>query len=284
MTWHADAAQLAGYAGGELDPARAASVEAHLLDCPACQAGVAGAVPRDRLERIWRGVAEVVDGPRPGPVERLLARLGVPGHTARLLAAAPSLHLSWFAAVAAALGFAVVAAHGGRSGPLLFLLLAPLLPVAGVAAAYGPGIDPTHELAVAAPMPGSRLLLLRAAAVLASTTLLAATAALALPDLGWLAAAWLLPALGLTLASLALATALHPAAAAGTVAFAWVVAVGATQWAAVRHLRDPFAAPVASALFDPAGQLAFLALAVLAALLLARRSDRFDLEPSRRQP
>jgi len=284
MTWHADPGQLHGYARGELDPARAASVEAHLLACPACRAGVATAVPRERLDRIWAGVAEAVDGPRPRPVERLLGWLGVPDHTARLLAATPSLHLSWFAAVAVTLGFAVVAAHGSRGGPLLFLLLAPLLPVAGVAAAYGPGIDPTHELAVAAPMPGSRLLLLRAAAVLASTTVLAALAALALPDLDWLAAAWLLPALGLTLASLALATVLHPAAAAGAVACGWVAAVVGTQGVALRHLREPLAGPVASVLFDPAGQLAFLVLAALAALTLARRADLIDLETSRRQP
>jgi anti-sigma factor RsiW len=284
MTWHARPVELAGYARGELDPANASSVEAHLLACPACRAGVASGVPTERLDRIWQRVAEAADGPRPGLVERLLAWLGVPGATARLLAATPSLHPSWFAAVAVTLGFAVVAAHGNEGGPLVFLLLAPLLPVAGIAAAYGPGIDPTHELALAAPMPGFRLLLLRAAAVLASTTALAAAAALALPDLGWLAAAWLLPALGLTLASLALATVLHPALAAGAVASSWVGAVGVTQWAAVRHLRDPLGGPVGSVLFDPAGQVAFLAVAALAALLIVRRHDRFDIETSGRQP
>jgi anti-sigma factor ChrR (cupin superfamily) len=45
MTWHADPARLAGYSRGDLDPAQTASVEVHLLACPACRAGLAGAVP-----------------------------------------------------------------------------------------------------------------------------------------------------------------------------------------------------------------------------------------------
>jgi hypothetical protein len=61
--------------------------------------------------------------------------------------------------------FAVLAAQVG-SGPdasLAFLTVAPLLPLAGIAMAYGPGIDPTYEIGLAAPMRSLRLLL-RAAA------------------------------------------------------------------------------------------------------------------------
>jgi hypothetical protein len=63
-----------------------------------------------------------------------------------------------------------------------------------------------------------------------------------------------------------------------------VGAVLATQWTAVRHLNDPLSGPVRSVLFDPVGQLACLAVAVLAALWIVRRHDRFDFEQSGRQP
>ena len=60
------------------------------------------------------------------------------------------------------------------------------------AGAFASAFDPTYELATAAPMSNVRLLLLRAAAVMATTTLLAGLAAFALPVLDWTAAAWLL--------------------------------------------------------------------------------------------
>ncbi len=71
------------------------------------------------------------------------------------------------------------AANGttGRQADLalfLFLMVAAMLPVAGVAVAFGPGIDPTHEIALAAPMRADRLLLMRAAAVLAASIVITA--------------------------------------------------------------------------------------------------------------
>jgi hypothetical protein len=135
----------------------------------------------------------VVDLPRAGVAERLM-RLGVAEHTARLLAATPALRGSWLLAVATVLAFAVLAAWTtpGQDANLAFLCVAPLLPLAGIAAAYGPGIDPTYEIGLAAPLRSFRLLL-RAAAVLAAAALLAAAASLALPQLGPGAAGWLLP-------------------------------------------------------------------------------------------
>lgn len=51
----------------------------------------------------------------------------------------------------------VVAANEVRAGatPILFLALAPLLPLAGVALSYGPAIDPTYEMAVVSPCTAS---------------------------------------------------------------------------------------------------------------------------------
>ena len=120
----------------------------------------------------------------------------------------PRLRGSWPLAVAAVLAFAVLAGwtHPGQDANLAFLCVAPLLPLAGIAAAYGLGVDPTYEIGLAAPLGSFRPLLLRAAAVLGTATLLAAAASLKLPRLGPGAAGWLLPSLGLTASSLALAT------------------------------------------------------------------------------
>src|SRR5438093_4209165 len=114
------------------------------------------------------------EGPR-GPVEAVLVRVGVPDHVARLLAATPSLRISWFGATAVALGFSILAAYG-RKDPLMFLVVAPLLPLGGVAAAFGPGMDPTYEVGLACPVRTSRLLLIRATAVLAATLVLSGIA------------------------------------------------------------------------------------------------------------
>lgn len=270
MTWHADAPLLARYAAGDLDPARALSVEAHMVSCATCRSALAPFADRERLDDVWDELVESIDAPRPGLVERLLARMGVAEHVARLLAATPSLRLSWLAAVALCLALAALAAAEGGRGALVFLVLAPLLPVAGVAAAFGPEVDPTYQLGLAAPFSAARLLLLRAVAVLVTTTWLAAASALVVPDFGWTAAAWLLPALGLTLVTLALATAVPPPLSAGSVAMTWVVLVAAAERLSSSDL----------AAFGSGAQVVYLVVAVGAALVLAIRINSFELERS----
>ena len=267
MTWHVDPPLLERYTLGVVDEARAYSVEAHLLACPRCRAGVSGAVSRERLDRVWDRIQDRASSVRRGVTERALVRLGLPDHVARLLAATPSLRVSWFGAMAIALGFAVLAARTGDAGVVLFLTLAPLVPLAGVGAAYGPGLDPTYEIGLAAPMRSYRLLLTRAVAVLATSIALASLATLALPRLGWPAAAWLLPALGLSAVSLALSTYWSPRWAFGSVAFAWVGAVVGVQYLS----QDPFAA------FRSATQIGFLTAIALAALVMAGRRETFEM-------
>lgn len=280
MTWHADTALIDRYATSALDDASALSVEAHLLACDACRASVRRTVPTSRVEAIWQEVEEVVDAPRPGLVERALRRLGLREHIARVLAATPSLRLSWLTAVSFALAFAVLAAHGGwgERAMLVFLIVAPLFPVAGTAVAFGPSLDPTFELSVATPMHSFRLLILRALAVLATSTVLAGAAGLLLPQLDVLAAAWVLPALGLTAVTLALATWLSPETASGLVAVAWVAAVLVTEVMGAGSLAAFKAGgPVESVAFQPAGQVAFAVLAAVAAAVAFRRRDSFEL-------
>jgi hypothetical protein len=271
-TWHADEALLAHYAADELDDARAYSVETHLIACETCRSALAPSVDAARLDAMWAEVADRVDAPQPGIVERGLVWLGVREHAARLLAATPSLRLSWLAAEALVLGFTVSMADHAAGGPdadlatLMFLVMAAILPVAGVAVAFGPRVDPTYEVGAAAPMRGYRLLLVRATAVLVTSVALTSAAALALPGLGWTAAAWLLPSLGLTLGTLALATYLRPLHAAAAVALTWVSI--AWTFAAVR--------PDALAVFRLSGQVVFLLIIAVSAWVLAHRREAFE--------
>ncbi|HEX9234838.1 MAG TPA: histidine kinase [Actinomycetota bacterium] len=215
-----------------------------------------------------RARPDLTELPGRGFAEASLVRLGVSDPTARLLAASPSLRLSWFGATGVALAFAVVAAYAGPGSVLLFLVLAPLLPLAGVAVAYGPGVDPAHEVSLATPMPASRLLFIRATAVLATTCVLGGLATLALPQVGWQAVSWLLPALALTVSSLALSTFIAPLRAAATTCVLWFGGlIAAAVWA-----RS------ALVLFRGPAQIGFFALALGASLVLTWRRDRLEME------
>ncbi|MBA3742280.1 MAG: zf-HC2 domain-containing protein, partial [Sporichthya sp.] len=97
--WHLDDESARRYADGTAGQPFAASAEAHLTACADCRGLLVPLVDRVRVEAIWDVVAERVDAPRPGPVERALRRIGVGSDTARLLAATPSLRASWLLAV-----------------------------------------------------------------------------------------------------------------------------------------------------------------------------------------
>lgn len=269
VQWHADRESVFRYARGDLDEARMYSLEAHLLACGRCRALISPLADPGAIGRVWSEIEEVVDAPRAGPVERSLLRLGLPDHLSRLLAATPSLRLSWFGAVAVALAFAVLAAHGGHAGLVLFLAMAPLIPVAGVAAAFGPGMDPTYEIGLAAPVRSFMLLLVRSTAVLAASVVLIGMAALTLPSLDWTAAAWLLPSLALTLMTLALSTVAEPAPSATGVALGWILSVGIAG-----HLAGDGAAA-----FHAGGQVLCLALIIVTGIILARQGDAFEQRP-----
>ncbi|MFD2094041.1 cupin domain-containing protein [Blastococcus deserti] len=269
--WHVDPALLGRYASGTLGGSAAVSVETHVLGCASCRAALVPAVDPARLSALWVEVVDRIDAPRPTPVERLLVRLGVHEATARLIAAAPSLTVSWLGSLGLALLFAVLASDAGDKGLLLFLALAPVLPVAGVAAAYGRGVDPTYDVGAAAPYSTFRLLLLRSSAVLASSLLLIGTGAVLLPVDGWLAAAWLLPSLALTATTLAASTRVQPAVAAGVVVAAWLLAV----LTAARSTGSAYAA------FGGNAQLACTTLLVLSVLVLVHRG-RTAADPQER--
>jgi hypothetical protein len=266
MTWHVEPELLERYASGDAESTQAYSIEAHLLSCARCRDEIATLADLAALERAWESIEERLDAPRRGPVEAGLTRVGVPAHVARLLAATPALRLSWLVACALVLAIAVWAAGRREERVFWFLMVAPLLPLAGVALAYGPDVDPTYEVGLAAPMRSFGVLLIRAVAVLVTTTAMAGVASLALPGLHPSAAAWLAPSLGLTLASLALATRTSPLTACSALAAAWVIAASAGRL--LEH--EPLL------IFAPGGQLACALFAVVAALVLIRHADRFE--------
>jgi len=262
--WHLDQDLVRRYAAGATDGVIAASVEAHLMACGECRRRLAPAVERTRLDRVWTEIADVVDTPRVAVSERLLRLLGVRPDTARLLAATPSLRAPWLGAVAAVLVFAALAAGSDPHSQLVFLALAPLAPVAGVALAFGRAGDPTYEIALATPYAAFRLLMVRTVAVLVTAIGTATAAAVVVAGPTRLAVAWLLPAVALTATTLALAERVEPVYAASAIGVVWL-AITLGLWPAT----------VGSVvLFRPAAQLTFLGLAVLAGVVAVRRRDR----------
>jgi len=227
-----------------------------------------------RLERNLDMIMGEIDAPPRSRLERMLLVARVPEPTARLVAATPVLRGAWLAAVAVVLLFASVAAKDTwQAGDQLaiFLSLAPIVPVVGVAMAYGPHSDRAHEVAVAAPLSGLRLLLLRTATVLGAAGGLSLLTALVAPTQGWLRLAWLLPGLATTATTLAAATRTGIRRAAFTVAGVWLVVV-----IVVAQITDDATAP-----FRWVGQLAALTTVLAAAAVLAvarRRLDRLILD------
>jgi hypothetical protein len=216
-------------------------------------------------------------------VHRLLRRCGVPDHLLRLLAATPSLRRSWLLSVvgvlavvageAAAVRYGWIPADGpgrlaGHPDPEVlapFLLVAPLLVLAGVAAAFLPMLDPASRLAVAASFSGVTLLLTRAVSALATALVPVAVAAFLLPGPGWLPVALLLPSLALCAFALATATVMDPRAAAVTAGILWAVPVLLLATAHVPLL-----------IVQPNAQFACAAALCACAVVLLARRDRFE--------
>ncbi|MFC7979362.1 zf-HC2 domain-containing protein [Streptomyces cinereoruber] len=258
---------LRGYAVGETAPEHLPSIERHLDGCSRC---------RDRLvyqtdlpaavASIWAGVSDAMDAVVSSPVERWLIRLHVPPHVARLVAAVPALRGSWLAASALAMLLAALAsrwlAPAGASD--VFVLLAPLLPMATVALCFNTRWEPAGEMALVAPLSTFRLVLLRTSVVLGTCGVLSMAAALTLPQFGLSALAWLIPSCALTALSLLLSRHLNPGTVCAVAGGGWVV-VGA-------FARD------ASWLTSGPGQLALAGVcaALLLALVLVRST--FDTE------
>lgn len=264
MSWHIEPSVLQRYQTGVVDRVMAASLEGHLTACRDCRSQLE--VDEGWLERSWQAVTERVEPARPSFVERFLTFLGAPPHVARVMALTPSLRLSWLLAVTVSLLFAGLASRVVQPGGFdLFLVLAPLVPVAGVAVAYGRHVDPAHEITVAAPVDPLRLLLLRAAIVTSFAVSLSLLIDLSMPTpLG--TGLWILPAFALTLLTLALGTRLSMWLAGASSSATWLVVLTLIE---ARHLG------ASTALFGGMAQVGFIAVTGVAALVLWRHADAY---------
>ncbi|WP_431036742.1 zf-HC2 domain-containing protein [Streptomyces sp. P6-2-1] len=164
---------------------------------------------------------------------------------------------------------------GNPDARVLLVACAPLLPLAGVALAYGPGADPAHEIALASPRGGLRLFLLRAALVCGVSVPVLTAAGALLPRVpeGPGAAAWLLPALALTLVALGAGPVLGQGGAAAAAAAGWGAALLLPGGAGGGWQGLP--ARIALVTGDPAARTAWLLLAALAALTVLGRRERY---------
>jgi hypothetical protein len=275
---------LASYASGMAGAIVIWSVEAHLSGCARCRSALSAHVDAERLARnrcVMLVRATIGDG---GRARRVLCRCGLPDHMLRLLTATPSLRTSWLLSVigvlaavageAAAVSYhwipaggpARLAGYPGLEVLAPFLLLAPLLVLAGVAAAFLPMFDPACRLAVAAPFSGFTLLLARTVSALAAALAPVTGAAFLLPGPRWLPIALLLPSLALSAFALAAATVVDPRVAAVMAGILWALPVLLLAVADVTPLR----------IVQPDAQFACAGALCACAVVLLARHDRFE--------
>lgn len=252
--WHVSAGTAQAYAAGHMPDPDCWSLERHVLTCTRCARTVSDAASDSALRRVR---ANVLLRAQPARTVRGGVRLTV----------TPALRPLWLlGAVGVVLATLALDAVDATQQPLV-LLIAPLLPLAGIAVGSSPRLDRGAELVVSTPMPALRLLLLRSAAVLTvSLPLLLLLSVLT----GSGVVGWLLPAAALVALVLALSTWLRVEVATGCAAALWaVVALGPAALS-----------PGLPAVLTPGAAPAWAAAAAAGAVLLIARRHKLD-EPGR---
>jgi hypothetical protein len=265
--WHVPLALMDAYLSLELGEVASWSVEAHLDECAPC---------RDQLAVRMAGSrgAHTVESVRLD----LAARLDHESDPASAFARAqglrsiigPAWSLPWILSLFVVLGLAAgLDSSWSAVNHELVLLIAPALPLLGIAGCTGRWVDPAHEITAATPTAGLRLVLLRSVAVL--VVCLPPTAVAGLVDGQSGLAVWLLPCLGLTSAALFIGTMIGLIRAALGTGVAWMIAVVSPSLAGVDADRPLPLATVSQPIWA-------VAVVVLVALLLARRQGYDHLE------
>ncbi|MFJ5231188.1 zf-HC2 domain-containing protein [Kitasatospora sp. NPDC088391] len=232
---HASAGLIEDYArGGAALPVDTVwALEAHLEGCARCRGRLAAVVPAAAPD-----VAALVESVRAGLGPGLDAAAGVRRarprrwhHRGRPAWAAP-LAGPWLSAAFAVVLLALLLDSAGP--PELFgevsalLLVAPVLPLCAVAAAWSPALDPMHGLVASTARSGLPLLLRRAVGALAVVVpglLLAGGLTGAMT-----AGQWLLPGLALAATALALGSAVGVGRAAAGLVALWAAGTAVPVW------------------------------------------------------
>jgi hypothetical protein len=203
------------------------------------------------LDRVWLGVAAEVWRRRPGPAERLAARaLRSPG-LARALVTTSSLLPGWLIATAVVLAVGTLATLG--TGTPYVALFAPAVAAAGIAYAYGPGVDPAWELSQSMAVSDRMVLLVRVLAVFGLNAVLGLAASAASGTAAAVTFGWLVPMTAVSALALAAATVTRSAEAGVAAGLAaWVITVLAVYTASGRL----------AVVVSPAFVLPYLAVAV----------------------
>ena len=227
----------------------------------------AGPAPGDvDLDRVWLGVAAQVWRRQPGPAERMAGRLLRSPGLARALVTTPSLLLGWVIATVlillAGVGFTL-----GTGTPWV-AVLAPGVAAAGIAYAYGPGIDPAWELSQSMAVSDLMVLLVRAFAVFGLNAALGLAASAASGAAAAVTFGWLVPMTAVCALALAAATVTRSPNVG--------VAAGATGWVIAILAGKAVEGQFAAAITDSAFVVPYLALAVCcgAVVLFATRIPR----------
>jgi hypothetical protein len=200
------------------------------------------------LDRVWTGVAAQVWLRRPGRIERLAARLLRSPGLARALVVTPSLLIGWVIATAVVL-LAGMAATLGTHTPYV-ALFDPAVAAAGIAYAYGPGIDPAWELSQSMAVSDRMVLLARALAVFGLNAVLGLLASAASGAAVAVTFGWLVPMTAVCALALAAAT-LARSANVG-------VAAGISGWVITVLAGKAIAGPVTAAVASPSLVLPYL--------------------------
>jgi hypothetical protein len=209
------------------------------------------------LGRVWLGVAAQVWRRRPGLAERAAGRLLRSPGLARALVTTPSLLAGWLIATAVVLMAGVFATLG--TGTPYVPLLAPAVAGAGIAYAYGPGIDPAWELSRSMAVSDRMGLLVRALAVFALNAAMGLAASAASGAAAAVTFGWLVPMTAVCALALAAAT-LARSANVG-------VAVGVAGWVIVVQAGQSASGRLTAVITDTALVLPYLAFAAVCAAI-----------------